>query len=56
MRECKDDLLETLEANLQKQYHFRTVDHQLKVYGYCEECDAKRQKEGEETDSSIEQA
>ena len=56
VRECKDDLLETLEANLQKQYHFRTVDHQLKVYGYCEECDAKRQKEGEETDSSIEQA
>ncbi len=43
--ECQDDLLETLESILQKQLHFHTVDHQLKVYGYCEECEKKRQAE-----------
>ena len=43
--ECQDDLLETLESILQKRLHFHTVDHQLKVYGYCEECEKKRQAE-----------
>ncbi|MCH4166798.1 MAG: transcriptional repressor [Megasphaera sp.] len=43
--ECKDDLLETLESILQKRLHFETVDHQLKVYGYCEECQKKRAAE-----------
>lgn len=43
--ECKDDLLETLESILQKRLHFQTVDHQLKVYGYCEECQKKRAAE-----------
>jgi Fur family ferric uptake transcriptional regulator len=40
--ECRDDLLETLETILYKRLHFQTVDHQLKVYGYCEECQEKR--------------
>lgn len=52
--ECKDDLLETLESILQKRLHFRTVDHQLKVYGYCEECATKRQ--AEEAKKSVHQA
>ncbi|WP_288772999.1 Fur family transcriptional regulator [uncultured Megasphaera sp.] len=52
--ECKDDLLETLESILQKRLHFRTVDHQLKVYGYCEECEMKRQ--AEEAKKSVHQA
>ncbi|MCH4178803.1 MAG: transcriptional repressor [Megasphaera sp.] len=43
--ECNDDLLETLESILQKRFHFQTVDHQLKVYGYCEECQKKRAEE-----------
>ena len=43
--ECQDDLLETLESILQKRLHFHTVDHQLKVYGYCEECEKKREAE-----------
>lgn len=42
--ECRDDLLETLETILYKRLHFQTVDHQLKVYGYCEECQAKRKE------------
>lgn len=40
--ECRDDLLETLETILYKQLHFQTVDHQLKIYGYCEDCQKKR--------------
>lgn len=56
--ECKDDLLETLETILQKQFHFQTVDHQLKVYGYCEDCQKKRaaaaQKEAEEAEKAAE--
>lgn len=43
--ECEDDLLETLETILEKRLHFHTVDHQLKVYGYCEECQKKRAEE-----------
>ena len=43
--ECQDDLLETLESILQKRLHFHTVDHQLKVYGYCEDCEKKREAE-----------
>ena len=45
--ECQDDLLETLETILQKRFHFQTVDHQLKVYGYCEDCQKKRHEEAE---------
>ncbi len=48
VRECRDDLLETLETILYKRLHFQTVDHQLKVYGYCEECQKKRQQEAAE--------
>lgn len=36
--ECRDDLLETLETILYKRFHFQTIDHQLKVFGYCEDC------------------
>ena len=43
--ECEDDLLETLETILEKRLHFHTVDHQLKVYGYCEDCQKKRAEE-----------
>lgn len=39
--------METLETILEKQLHFHTVDHQLKVYGYCEECQKKRDAEAE---------
>ena len=45
--ECQDDLLETLESILAKRLHFQTVDHQLKVYGYCEECQKKRKAAAE---------
>ncbi len=36
--EFNDDLLETLETWVSKKTGFRIADHQLKFYGYCEEC------------------
>jgi Fur family ferric uptake transcriptional regulator len=41
--ECNDDLLETLETWIAKQTKFQIIDHQLKFYGYCYEC--QQQKE-----------
>jgi Fur family ferric uptake transcriptional regulator len=36
--EFNDDLLETLETWVSKKTGFKIADHQLKFYGYCEEC------------------
>ena len=36
--EFEDDMLETLESIIAKKLNFRTIDHQLKVYGYCSDC------------------
>lgn len=38
VKEFEDDMLETLESIIDKKLNFKTVDHQLKVYGYCSEC------------------
>ena len=38
--EFEDDMLETLESIIAKKLNFRTIDHQLKVYGYCSDCQA----------------
>lgn len=51
--ECQDDLLETLESILQKRLHFQTIDHQLKVYGYCEECQKIRAEEAKAEEERI---
>ena len=42
VREFGDDLLETLETAVSKKSNFKIVDHQLKFYGYCQECQSKR--------------
>ncbi|SFR68600.1 Fur family transcriptional regulator [Anaeromicropila populeti] len=34
----RDDLLETLEERIQKSLNFQVTDHEVKLYGYCEEC------------------
>ena len=39
--EVKDDLLEDLEARIEKQYRFKIQDHSVKFYGLCEECQKK---------------
>ena len=41
--EVEDDLLEELEAGIESEYKFKILDHTLKFYGICEEC----QKKGE---------
>lgn len=39
--EFEDDLLESLETIIKKRNGFKIVDHQLKFYGYCKECQNK---------------
>ena len=36
--EFEDDMLETLESIIANKLNFKTIDHQLKVYGYCGNC------------------
>lgn len=39
--EVKDDLLEEIEVKIEKEYEFKIVDHVLKFYGICHECQEK---------------
>lgn len=41
VKEVEDDMLETLETIIAKKLNFHTVDHQLKIYGYCGDCQEK---------------
>lgn len=43
--EFEDDMLESLETMLERKLQFHTVDHQLKVYGYCKDCQGKHKNE-----------
>lgn len=36
--EFEDDLLDSLEAAIAEKSKFQIVDHQLKFYGYCSDC------------------
>ena len=45
--EVKDDLLEEIEVKIEKEYEFKIVDHVLKFYGICRECQEKN-NEGNE--------
>lgn len=38
VKEFEDDLLETLETTISRKSNFMIVDHQVKFYGYCQEC------------------
>lgn len=42
--EVEDDLLEELEEEIEKEYGFKIVDHALKFYGICKECQKKNEK------------
>lgn len=42
--EVEDDLLEELEAEIQKKYNFNILDHTLKFYGVCNSCMDKEEK------------
>lgn len=43
VREFADDLLEVLENDIAQKSQFKIVDHQVKFYGYCQECQEKRE-------------
>lgn len=47
VKEFEDDLLETLETIIEKKLNFKTLDHQLKVYGYCSDCQREMEAKGE---------
>lgn len=36
--EVQDDLLDELEAEIEKSYKFSILDHSVKFYGLCEDC------------------
>jgi len=36
--EVEGDLLDELEDKIEKEYHFKIVDHKLKFYGFCSKC------------------
>lgn len=42
VKKFEDDLLETLENAIARKSNFKIVDHQLKFYGYCHECQHKK--------------
>jgi Fur family transcriptional regulator, ferric uptake regulator len=42
--EFDDDLLETLEAVIARKSNFKIIDHDLKFYGWCKECQAQIEK------------
>lgn len=38
VEEVKDDLLDSVEQTIEKDYKFRIKDHSLKFYGLCSDC------------------
>lgn len=43
VKEFEEDLLEELEDVISRKSTFHIVDHQVKFYGYCQECQLKRE-------------
>lgn len=41
VQEFSDDLLDDLEADIEKKMGFKVCDHQVKFFGICKECQAK---------------
>ena len=39
--EVEDDLLEELEEGIEKKYKFKILDHSVKFFGICDECESK---------------
>lgn len=42
--EVKIDLLENLEHEIEKEGKFKIVDHNVKFFGYCSDCQKRNQK------------
>ncbi|MTI85260.1 MAG: transcriptional repressor [Firmicutes bacterium] len=43
--EVAEDLLEELEDRVGKKYKFKISDHELKIFGRCEECGSEKKNE-----------
>jgi len=43
--EAKDDLMNTIEEVLQKQYGFEIVDHRIQFLGHCAGCRSRMERE-----------
>lgn len=43
--EVKLDLLDSLESEIEKEEDFKIVDHNLKFYGYCNNCNKRHKGE-----------
>ena len=41
----QDDFLEELESNIENDYKFKILDHSVKFYGICDECQSKQHDE-----------
>ncbi len=39
VREVKIDLLDSLEAQIEKEGNFKVIDHNVKFFGYCSDCE-----------------
>lgn len=39
VKEVKIDLLDSLEAQIEKEGEFKVVDHNVKFFGYCKDCE-----------------
>ncbi len=39
--EVEGDLLETLEDKIESKYKFRIMDHSVKFFGLCDECQSE---------------
>ena len=43
--EVQDDLLEELESDIENDYKCKILDHSVKFYGICDECQSKQHDE-----------
>lgn len=43
VKEFEDDLMETLETVIAQKSKFTIIDHHVKFFGYCQECQSKRE-------------
>lgn len=43
VKEFEDDLMETLETVIARKSKFSIIDHHVKFFGYCQECQQKRE-------------
>lgn len=48
VKEVELDLLESLENEIEKEENFKIIDHNVKFYGYCNQCLEKAEIKSEE--------